>query len=101
MRRTRAFEINLRTRELVASSGAWTSDPNALLLAPVPAPLGGALLVTDSSVIYTNGRASRARDMRRGGVCAFAVVDANRVLLGDESGALSLVTMTADSNQQV
>jgi hypothetical protein len=71
------------------------------MLIPVKAPIGGCLIISDERVTYSNGRTSRTKDIKRAPMCAYTVVDANRVLLGDSYGSLSVLTLTADSNHQV
>ena len=67
------------------------ADLHAHAVVAVPAPLGGAVVVGESSVVYIDGSVEQAVAKPPGLVGCHAVVDEDRILLGDHAGALSMV----------
>ena len=68
-RHVKTYEVDLKTKDLVA--GPWAQadlEGGTSTIIPVPAPLGGAILLGETVIVYVNGggaRASTAPDDRR------------------------------------
>ncbi len=56
----KTYEVSLKDKDF--AEGPWQQnnlDAGASLLIPIPAPLGGVVVVGESSVTYMNGAAQR------------------------------------------
>ncbi|KAI1309419.1 DNA damage-binding protein 1 [Halotydeus destructor] len=98
-RHVKTYEINSREKEFV--KGPWRQDnieSEASILIPVPAPLGGAIIVGQESITYhcgSNYQAIAPPIIRQSTIVCYCRVDTNgsRYLLGDMSGRLFLLLL--------
>ena len=66
-RHVKTYEIDLKTKDLVA--GPWAQadlEGGTSRIVPVPAPLGGAILLGETVIVYVNGGASKRNGDRVG-----------------------------------
>ena len=60
-RHVKTYEVDLKTKDLVA--GPWAQadlEGGTSTIIPVPAPLGGAILLGETVIVYVNGGGARA-----------------------------------------
>ena len=95
------YEIALKDKDFLA--GPWSLpavDPGASLLAPLPAPLGGCLVLGGAAITYAGGAGGTAPPVTLAtaplAVRAVARVDddGSRWLVGDAGGSLSLLALS-------
>ncbi|KAG2483888.1 hypothetical protein HYH03_017282 [Edaphochlamys debaryana] len=107
-RHVRTYEVQLGSKEL--TDGPWQQahvDSGAGLLVPLPAPLGGVVVVGESVVTYLGGGGGAAppvsAPLRQTIVTAWCRVDpdGSRLLLGDRQGGLSLLVVAHDGAGRV
>jgi DNA damage-binding protein 1 len=94
---------NVRTYKVIAAErdlaeGPWAElhvEQGASMLVAVPLPFGGVLVVGEQQVTYLSAATSISVPMAAAQIRAACKVDADgrRWLLGDESGALSLLVL--------
>ena len=93
----KTYEISVRDKDFRA--GPWRSDhvdPQASHVIPIPAPLGGAVLVADDSVTYfLNAETYECLPIDLCEVKTWAYVDpdGSRILLGDVLGFLYMLVL--------
>ena len=130
-RHVKTYEIDLKTKDLVA--GPWAQadlEGGTSRVIPVPAPLGGAILLGETVIVYVNGASTstdaetrgkapvsgtssrvdvgtttttRAVATRAAPFMAHGAVDADgsRVLLSDAAGVLHLLVLVNDGQRVV
>lgn len=105
-RHLRTYEVHVLEKDLV--DGPWQAerlDAGASTLIPVPAPLGGTLVLGSSSVSFVGPSSGagpsaggdvliKATPMKHTKIYAYErIVDADRYLLGDSTGRLMLLKL--------
>ena len=95
-RHVKTYTIGIREKEL--RDGPWAQsnlDPGSGILAAVPAPLGGVLVVGEQTVCYLGPGGPRAAPMRCSVTRCVGRIDADgrRWLLSDHLGVLSLLVL--------
>lgn len=72
------------------------ADPGASMLIPVPQPLGGVIVVGESSVAYVNQGTLKSTGMALKHICSWERIDSDgsRYLLSDHTGALHLLALS-------
>ncbi|GJP48061.1 hypothetical protein CLOM_g7334 [Closterium sp. NIES-68] len=103
-RHVKTYEVQVRDKDF--SDGPWLQsnlDGGAALIIPVPAPMGGAIIVGEQSIVYHNGGNVKALPMRPCLVEAYGRVDpdGSRYLLGDHMGTLMLLALSRDKDRVV
>ena len=114
-RHVKTYEVNVKDKDF--AEGPWAQNDvegGSSLIVPVPAPLGGAIVIGEAVIVYLNkkdggdggdgaaggssGVVARAVATRTANVMAHGVVDADgsRHLLSDASGALHLLVLVHD-----
>lgn len=95
-RHIKTYEINVRDKEV--KLGSWQQenvDTEASIIIPVPAPLKGALVVGQESIMYHSGdgmpKLIAPPMIKQNIVSCFAPVDNYRYLLGDMAGRLFML----------
>jgi len=102
-RHVKTYYIDSREKELV--SGPWNQqnvDFSASYLIPVPAPIGGVLVIGMTTITYLQGSSGNLQtvEISPTQICAVGRIDnaGTRYLLGDHRGQLMLVGLTLDAN---
>ena len=97
----RTYEIAIRDKVLVA--GPWSLadvDPSAVLLAPVPLPLGGMLVISADSVLYVGDRGQKGEAVSLGSgnppIRCWGAIDGTRFLVADAAGGVTLVALLTE-----
>ena len=114
-RHVKTYEVNVKDKDF--AEGPWSQNDvegGSSLIVPVPAPLGGAILIGEAVIVYLNKKdggdggdgaaggssdvVARATATRTANVMAHGVVDADgsRHLLSDASGMLHLLVLVHD-----
>lgn len=101
-RHVKTYEVLMREKELV--EGRWAQpnvEASASIIIPVPAPLGGAIVIGEQTIAYYNGIRSqlKAISMKSTIVKAYGRIDTDgsRYLLGDHMGNLSVLVLKRDA----
>ncbi|ACO65083.1 predicted protein [Micromonas commoda] len=102
-RHVKTYEVDVKEKTL--RDGPWSQsdvEGGSSLIIPVPAPLGGAIVVGESVIVYLNkdggNGAGGAIATKSVNVMAHGVVDADgsRYLLSDSTGMLHLLVLVHD-----
>lgn len=99
-RHVKTYEVALKEKDFV--EGPWSQnnlDNGAGLLIPVPAPLGGVIIIGEETIVYCNANSTfRAIPIKQSITRAYGRVDpdGSRYLLGDNSGILHLLVLTQE-----
>jgi len=96
------YEIALKEKEFVI--GPWQKDDvanEANIIIPVPEPFGGAIIVSNETIVYINNDQEKTIDpnlMKQSPINCYARIDkdGSRYLLGDLSGRLFCLILEAD-----
>ncbi|KAI9495111.1 mono-functional DNA-alkylating methyl methanesulfonate N-term-domain-containing protein [Zychaea mexicana] len=106
MRHVRAYELDPTTREFVPKDEMIEEFPsswNDNFLVPLPAPLGGTLLVGEASVHFLKlGKAPRGLGINKCSINCYTIMDESgtRILLGDQAqGTLHLLQLTLSEKE--
>ncbi|KAI7852107.1 mono-functional DNA-alkylating methyl methanesulfonate N-term-domain-containing protein [Circinella umbellata] len=106
MRHVRAFELDSTTREFIPKDEMIEEFPsswNDNFLIPLPAPLGGVLLVGEASVHFLKlGKSPRGLGINKCSINCYTVMDkeGTRILLGDQAqGTLHLLQLTLSEKE--
>ncbi|GJN15385.1 hypothetical protein PR202_gb02295 [Eleusine coracana subsp. coracana] len=97
-RHVKTYEVALKEKDFV--EGPWSQnnlDNGAGLLIPVPAPLGGVIIIGEETIVYCNANATfKAIPIKQSIIRAYGRVDpdGSRYLLGDNTGTLHLLVLT-------
>ncbi|WVZ99800.1 hypothetical protein U9M48_045048 [Paspalum notatum var. saurae] len=97
-RHVKTYEVALKEKDFV--EGPWSQnnlDNGAGLLIPVPAPLGGVIIIGEETIVYCNANATfKAIPIKQSIIRAYGRVDpdGSRYLLGDSTGTLHLLVLT-------
>nr|CAB3460553.1 unnamed protein product [Digitaria exilis] len=97
-RHVKTYEVALKDKDFV--EGPWSQnnlDNGAGLLIPVPAPLGGVIIIGEETIVYCNANATfKAIPIKQSIIRAYGRVDpdGSRYLLGDNTGTLHLLVLT-------
>ncbi|EEC79792.1 hypothetical protein OsI_21216 [Oryza sativa Indica Group] len=97
-RHVKTYEVALKDKDFV--EGPWSQnnlDNGAGLLIPVPAPLGGVIIIGEETIVYCNANSTfRAIPIKQSIIRAYGRVDpdGSRYLLGDNAGILHLLVLT-------
>ncbi|KAG2617083.1 hypothetical protein PVAP13_3NG178222 [Panicum virgatum] len=97
-RHAKTYEVALKDKDFV--EGPWSQnnlDNGAGLLIPVPAPLGGVIIIGEETIVYCNANATfKAIPIKQSIIRAYGRVDpdGSRYLLGDNTGTLHLLVLT-------
>jgi DNA damage-binding protein 1 len=105
-RNVKTFYIDTREKELL--TGPWSQsnvDFSASYLIPVPAPLGGVLVIGMTTITYLHGVSGNVQtvEISPTQICAYGRIDAlgTRYLLGDHRGQLMLVGLSVENNRVI
>lgn len=95
-RHVKTYHILVKEKDF--AEGPWSQanvEAGANLLIPVPAPLGGVLIVSNQTIVYHNGTTFHAIPMQSTVVQVYERVDSDgsRFLLSDQYGTLSVVAL--------
>eukprot|EP00894_Picocystis_sp_ML_P001100 jgi/Pico_ML_1/51617/g2612.t1 len=99
-RHLKTYKVLLREKEFV--EGPWERnnlDEGAGILIPVPAPLGGALVVGEQKILYVNEETSVEKMMEQTVTRAYGQLDTARYLLSDYLGTMSLLVLEVNGNR--
>ncbi len=106
MRHVKTYQLHGKEKEL--SEGPW-QHPNveagASMLIPVPAPLGGALIIGETTLTYQSGKqdAFKSVNMKPTMMRCWNAIDRDgtRYLLGDHQGQLYVLALALDAGKRV
>ncbi|KAG6617756.1 DNA damage-binding protein 1a [Phytophthora cinnamomi] len=95
-RHLKTYHILLKEKDF--AEGPWSQsnvEAGASLLIPVPAPVGGVLIVSNQTIVYHNGSTFHAIPMQSTVIQVYGAVDkdGSRFLLADQYGTLSVVAL--------
>lgn len=95
-RHVKTYHILVKEKDF--AEGPWSQanvEAGANLLIPVPAPMGGVLIVSNQTIVYHNGSTFHAIPMQSTVVQVYESVDSDgsRFLLADQYGTLSVVAL--------
>ncbi|KAF9971393.1 DNA damage-binding protein 1a [Actinomortierella ambigua] len=100
IRHVKTYEIEVRGADVKMNETGWCQSglSGARLLIPVPAPLGGLLVIGDHAITYLNrllNSAPRSITIRTTAMRAYGAVDdqGTRYLLGDHRGQLYVLVL--------
>jgi DNA damage-binding protein 1 len=99
-RHAKTYEVALKDKDFF--EGPWSQnnlDNGAGLLIPVPAPLGGVIIIGEETIVYCNANATfKAIPIKQSIIRAYGRVDpdGSRYLLGDNTGTLHLLVLTQE-----
>lgn len=101
-RHVKTYHILVKEKDF--AEGPWSQanvEAGANLLIPVPAPLGGVLIVSNQTIVYHNGSTFHAIPMQTTVVQVYERVDQDgtRFLLADQYGTLSVVALQHSNGQ--
>ncbi|KAK3268005.1 DNA damage-binding protein 1 [Cymbomonas tetramitiformis] len=110
-RHVKTYEVNLKEKEF--NEGPWCQshlDGGSSMIIPVPAPLGGVVIIGERTILYLNSPAEgeprdkpyvKASPMRVTITKAFGKVDpdGSRWLLSDQQGDLHLMALHNDGHR--
>ncbi|GMF12407.1 unnamed protein product [Phytophthora lilii] len=94
VRHLKTYHILLKEKDF--AEGPWSQsnvESGASLLIPVPAPVGGVLIVSNQTIVYHNGSTFHAIPMQSTVIQVYGAVDKDRFLLADQYGTLSVVAL--------
>ncbi|AQK92556.1 DNA damage-binding protein 1a [Zea mays] len=98
VRHVKTYEVALKDKDFI--EGPWSQnnvDNGAGLLIPVPAPLGGVIIIGEEQIVYCNANSTfKAIPIKQSIIRAYGRVDpdGSRYLLGDNTGILHLLVLT-------
>ncbi|KAG0252722.1 DNA damage-binding protein 1a [Actinomortierella ambigua] len=100
IRHVKTYEIDVRGTEVKMAETGWCQSglSGARMLIPVPAPLGGLLVIGDHAITYLNrllNSAPRSITIRTTSMRAYGALDdqGSRYLLGDHRGQLYVLVL--------
>ncbi|KAM0860241.1 hypothetical protein ACQ4PT_046665 [Festuca glaucescens] len=102
-RHVKTYEVALKDKDFV--EGPWSQnnlDNGAGLLIPVPAPVGGVIIIGEDTIVYCNGNSTfKAIPIKQSIIRAYGRVDpdGSRYLLGDNTGTLHLLVLTQEGER--
>jgi DNA damage-binding protein 1 len=114
-RHVKTYEISLKDKEFV--EGPWSQDDvegGSSLIIPVPAPVGGAILVGETVIVYLNKHSGEPGGGAGGGgmikkaiattcanimACGAVDRDGSRYLLSDSAGMMHLLVLVHDGTR--
>jgi len=100
-RHLKTYEVSLRDKDLVACWSQPHVDEFACLVIPVPAPLGGAIVLGMTSLTYTNGASVKETPIKSSAFKTYGRIDddGRRYLLGDVDGTLYVLLLRHDGER--
>ncbi|CAK0750170.1 hypothetical protein CVIRNUC_001969 [Coccomyxa viridis] len=104
-RHIKTYEVNLKEKDL--AEGPWRQsnlDAGASMIIPVPAPMGGAIVLGESVIAYMgHGQQMKCTEITPTIIRAHGKVDedGSRYLLGDHLGNLLLLVLQHDGSHVV
>ncbi|KAL5220246.1 hypothetical protein ABZP36_024959 [Zizania latifolia] len=96
-RHVKIYEVALKDKAFVEGLWSWNNlDKGASLLIPLPAPLGGVIVIGEITIFYCSATTFRALSIKQSIITAVGRVDpdGSRYLFGDNVGGLHLLVVT-------
>lgn len=96
----KTYEISLKDKSFPKVVWSQSNLKEASMLIPVPAPLGGVLIISTETITYQNGEKVISVAMNPCVIRTYEKIDPNgsRYLLGDQNGTLCILLLDHDGH---